>query len=110
MAHHRRGLRRFLKDNELLDGLEAGEEPLELGKRRLAMIRYARKLTRAPASMVPADVESLRATGFSDPDILAICEVVAYYAFANRMADGLGVELEEDSQEPPPTMPGLTSS
>ncbi len=30
-----------------------------------------------------------------------ICSVAAYYAFANRIADGLGVELEPD----PPSRP-----
>ena len=44
--------------------------------------------------MVRADVESLRAAGFSDADILAIAEVVGYFAYVNRIADGLGVRLE----------------
>lgn len=41
-----------------------------------------------------ADVEALRSTGFSDRDILDIVEVVAYYAYADRIADGLGIETE----------------
>ncbi len=45
--------------------------------------------------MERADVESLRRVGLSDLDILQLCEVVAYYAFANRISDGLGVEVEE---------------
>lgn len=40
-------------------------------------------------------MEALRAVGLSDADILGLCEVVAYYAYANRIADGLGVALEE---------------
>ncbi len=40
------------------------------------------------------DVEELRAVGFSDRDILDIVEVAAYYAYANRIADGLGIEVE----------------
>ncbi len=31
--------------------------------------------------------------------MLAICEVVAYYAYVNRIADGLGVELEEGFED-----------
>ena len=58
------------------------------------MLRYARKLTREPASMERADVEALRAVGFADADVLAIAEVTGYYAYVNRLADGLGVELE----------------
>jgi uncharacterized protein YciW len=58
------------------------------------MLRYADKLTRTPGSMRRTDLESLRETGFSDADILHIVEVTAYYAYVNRVADGLGVELE----------------
>lgn len=55
---------------------------------------WARKLTRTPAAMTRADVATLRAVGLSDRDVLDACEVVAYYAYVNRIADGLGVELE----------------
>ena len=58
------------------------------------MLTFAVKLTRTPAAMEDADIEALRATGFSDRDILDIVEVVGYYAYANRIADGLGIETE----------------
>jgi alkylhydroperoxidase family enzyme len=58
------------------------------------MLTYAEKLTVDPGGMVAEDVESLRRVGFSDRDILDICEVTAYYAYVNRIADGLGVSLE----------------
>ena len=58
------------------------------------MLIYATKLTHTPSKMTSNDVEQLRAEGFSDRDILDIAEVTAYYAYANRIADGLGVELE----------------
>lgn len=58
------------------------------------MLHYAEKLTLTPALVDRQDVEALRTAGFADEDILAIAEVTAYYAFANRIADGLGVEPE----------------
>jgi uncharacterized protein YciW len=58
------------------------------------MLRYAAKLTRTPSEMARDDVESLRAVGFTDADVLHVAEVVSYYAYANRIADGLGVEVE----------------
>jgi uncharacterized peroxidase-related enzyme len=60
------------------------------------MLEYARKLTRTPGSMERTDVETLRAHGFDDRAIHDICAVTAYFAFANRIADGLGIELESD--------------
>ncbi len=94
MVHHRRGLRRLLRDDELLARIEAGIESAGLDARRLAMLRYAVKLTTTPAEMQRDDVEALRRVGFGDGDVLAIAEVVGYYAYANRIADGLGIELE----------------
>ena len=58
------------------------------------MLTYAVKLTETPGAMEEQDVESLRTAGFSDRDILDICEVTAYYAYVNRIADGLGVTVE----------------
>jgi uncharacterized peroxidase-related enzyme len=66
-----------------------------LSKKRHAMLSYAIKLTIAPGDMVKADVETLRTVGFSDRDILDIAEVIGYYAYVNRIADGLGVQLED---------------
>jgi uncharacterized peroxidase-related enzyme len=60
-----------------------------------AMLTYAVKLTREPWHMVEADVIALRDAGFSDAAILDINQVTSYYAFANRLVDGLGVELEK---------------
>jgi uncharacterized peroxidase-related enzyme len=60
-----------------------------------AMLDYAVKLTRTPAAVGAGDVEALRDVGFSDAAVLDICQVTSYYNYVNRLADGLGVELEE---------------
>lgn len=58
------------------------------------MLDYAAKLTRRPGEMREADVVALREGGFDDRAILDIAQVVGYYAYVNRIADGLGVSLE----------------
>jgi uncharacterized protein YciW len=58
------------------------------------MLTFSEKLTIEPASMVENDIAALISAGFSDRDVLDICEVVGYYAYVNRIADGLGVDLE----------------
>jgi uncharacterized peroxidase-related enzyme len=95
VVHHRRGLRRLLRDDELLDAIEADWETAPISDKRRAMLAYAVKLTDAPAEMAESDVAMLREHGFSDLDILHIAEVTAYYAYANRIADGLGIPLED---------------
>lgn len=44
--------------------------------------------------MAEADVERLREAGLDDRAIVDANQVVAYYNYVNRVADGLGVELE----------------
>ncbi len=61
------------------------------------MLTYSIKLTVDPGAMTEADVDALRAVEFTDLDILNICEVVAYYAYVNRIADGLGVPVEDEN-------------
>lgn len=59
------------------------------------MLDYAAKLTRTPWDMQESDVIHLRELGFDDRSILDMAQVTAYYAYANRIADGLGISLED---------------
>jgi len=94
VTHHRRGLRRLLKDDALLARVESDWATAGLDDRRAAILHFAETLTRTPSSMSPEDVGALRSAGFTDRDVLDIVEVIAYYAYANRIADGLGITLE----------------
>ena len=58
------------------------------------MLGYAVKLSLEPWNMEEADVQELRDAGISNTGILEIAHVIGYYAYVNRLADGLGVELE----------------
>ena len=55
------------------------------------MLDYVAKLTRAPAHMMPADLEPLRQAGFDDRAILQINLIASWFNYINRVADGLGV-------------------
>ena len=63
------------------------------------MLEYAEKLTLEPWEMNESDIVALRDQGFSDSAILDINQVTGYYAFANRLASGLGIELEAIHKE-----------
>ena len=95
MTHHGRGLRRLLRDDDLADQIENDFETAPISEKRKAMLRYSVTLTTEPAEVTEADVLELREVGFSDVDILHIVEVVSYFAYANRIADGLGIPLED---------------
>ncbi len=83
------------KDDRLVEQMKTDFRLASLELHDRAMLEYALKLTLEPWNMVQADVEKLRQAGFPDADILDINQVTAYFAFVNRLADGLGVvELE----------------
>jgi uncharacterized peroxidase-related enzyme len=65
-----------------------------LTSRERALVRYADLVTLRPASVQRADVDALRVEGLDDLAIHDACAIIAYFAFVNRIADGLGVELE----------------
>ncbi len=81
-------------DLELTTQIEKDYCAASLAPADRMMLDYTAKLTRSPWAMTEDDVRQLRATGFSDRAILDIAQVVAYYAYVNRIADGLGVSLE----------------
>ena len=78
----------------MVEALAVDHQTAELDPGDRTMLNYVAKLTRTPAAVERADVDRLRKAGFSDASVLDICQVAAYYAFVNRLADGLGVELE----------------
>ena len=63
-----------------------------------ALCDYAVKLTLNPAAMGPEDTDALRAVGLSDEQISNANFVASYFNFINRVADGLGVDLEPEMQ------------
>jgi len=79
--------------------LERGDRPGDLDPADHVMLDYALKLTHTPAEMTAIDVDLLRRAGFDDRAIHDICTITAYYAFVNRIADGLGVEMEDRGSE-----------
>ncbi len=70
-----------------------------LSTRERALLDHAMKLTRSPDGVTRADVDGLRAHGYSDAEIVDLTQVAAYVNFLNRVANGLGVS-HEDVGEP----------
>ena len=85
---------RLTNDKALVEALQTDWRTADLSAADRQMLTYTEKLTLTPWDMVEADVIALCDVGFSDAAILDINQVTGYYAFVNRLADGLGVELE----------------
>jgi alkylhydroperoxidase family enzyme len=81
-----------------VNNLSEGCDWAGLSHADVAMLHYARKLTVAASSIDENDITRLRELGFSDRAILEINLAAAYMNFVNRIAQGLGVELEASMQ------------
>ncbi len=79
----------------MLESLETDFKKADIEPDELAALEYAVKLTKQPYDMTKEDIDVLRTHGFNDRGIHDICAVASYFAFVNRIADGLGVELED---------------
>lgn len=78
----------------MVDRFAAGWRSANLDEPTGALLAYAEKLTLAPASCGPDDVEELRRRGWGDDAISSATQVVAYFNYINRIAEGLGVDHE----------------
>jgi uncharacterized peroxidase-related enzyme len=56
---------------------------------------YAVKLTLALGAVGEADLTLLRKAGFDDDGLSIAVQVISYFKYINRIADGLGVDREE---------------
>ena len=98
--HHYAGLLRLLKDDErgaeIRAALDAGNPVAVFDGKELAGLQYVEKLTTDPAALSESDIDALRNSGFDDGEILEINQVAAYFAYANRMVLGLGIDTDGD--------------
>jgi uncharacterized peroxidase-related enzyme len=81
-----------------IDAVCADPRTVQTGDARQdAIVAYAAKLTLTPGAMTQQDVEELRGAGLDDLEILDVNNMVAYYCYTNRVANGLGLRTEVTS-------------
>ena len=100
LTNHWANARHLIADEpraaEIRTALDADAPERAFAGRELAMLRYARKLTLAPGTMVEDDVQAMRAAGVDDGEILEVNQVCGYFNYVNRSLNGLGVTLKGD--------------
>jgi len=83
------------QQNKLVKDISNNIEKADLSENDFVMLEYAQKLTLKPKEIIENDIKKLKDVGFDDIAIHDICAVTSYFNFVNRIADGLGIELEE---------------
>ena len=68
----------------------------ELSPRERALCDFAVKLTHVAAEIDETDIERLRAQGLSDVDASDAIQVIGYFNYVTRVADGVGIEDEPE--------------
>jgi uncharacterized peroxidase-related enzyme len=88
---HGRKLREFFSDQEIL--ALADEHPSDgaLSKADQAMLRFTRQIVRDASQVTSAQVDELKAHGFSDAEVFDIAATAAGRAFFTKLLDALGV-------------------
>lgn len=90
---------RLTKNPELARALAIDHTAADVTDRQRAILDYAVKLTVTPGDMRESDLADMRLHGLSDRDILDVNQVTAYFAYVNRVADGLGVITDDYAEE-----------
>lgn len=68
----------------------------ELSARERALCDFAVKLTHRAADVEASDIEALRKQGLDDAAISDAIQVVSYFNYVTRVADGVGIEDEPE--------------
>jgi uncharacterized peroxidase-related enzyme len=68
----------------------------DLPPRERALCDFAVKLTHLAAEIDQADIDGLRAHGLDDVAISDAIQVVSYFNYVTRVADGVGIEDEPE--------------
>ena len=68
----------------------------DLDDQTRGMLDFALKLTKDPAKNTKADLQKLRDLGLDEQQVLSTVLITCLFNFMTRLADGLGVELQEN--------------
>ena len=92
-------LRQHSDDPELASHIMHDYTQAGLDEQTRGMLDFAVKLTKNPSGNRKADIERLRGLGLSDQQILSTVLITCVFNFMTRLADGLGVEIQENRFE-----------
>jgi uncharacterized peroxidase-related enzyme len=98
VKHHSKGMARLINDEaitrQIMRALESDAPDMYFTGKELAIMDYVRTLTLSPGEINRKSVSLLQVNDIPDGEILEINQVVAYFAYSNRTAQGLGVNTD----------------
>lgn len=83
------------KSDELTRAIKTDWRRADLSNLDKELCGFAEKLTLKPSSIDQGDIDRLKSLSLDDRGITDAVEVIAYFNYINRIADGLGVDPED---------------
>jgi len=80
-------LRIRAKDPRVADQVAINYRKADISPRQRAMLEFALKVALESHAVEDADLEALKAQGFSEDDVWDIAAIAAFFALSNRMAN-----------------------
>ena len=88
---HARQLAKITGDPSFADSVLRDHRSAGLPGKEQVLLDFVWKLSRTPGEMTEADIEGLRAEGWSDPQIVATVHVTGFFSYMNRVAEAFGL-------------------
>jgi len=79
----------------------ANPDSAALSAKERALLEYVKVLTLEPAKVSDENVEKMRKTGWTDPQIFEASFITSLFSFLNRMADAYGLDYNMNRWIPP---------
>ena len=76
-----------------------GDADVDLSEAEKSLVAFARKVARDATEVTRADVDSLKAHGYSDAEVFDITVSVAGRSFLTKVLDALGVETDATAMQ-----------
>ena len=86
MTAHGAALRILGKDPVLAEQISNNWRTADLTPRLRAMLEFASRVNEPGFAATDAEIEALRAAGFSDDDVWDVAAIASFFGFSNRMA------------------------
>ena len=88
---HARQLARITGDQAFSDSILRDYRSAGLPAKERVLLDYVWKLSKVPGEMTEADMNGVRAAGWTDPQIVATVHVTGFFAYMNRVAEAFGL-------------------
>jgi uncharacterized peroxidase-related enzyme len=94
MESHEKDLRSVVANEEQREAVQNDYRSAGLTPREEVLLDFAVKLTKSPSAVRSHDLDTLRAHGLTEDQLVDAVHCIGYFNFINRVLDGLGVDPE----------------